>query len=98
MASRDDERAIFEWSFKLMTEAFRDLAGCFAEIDPDLADEAIEEIEKLVVRQLTTFQEEHAERIGSDAINATLKLVVPPFREMTQSARAMIQQKGQSKH
>lgn len=98
MASTDDDAAIFEWSLRLMTEAFCDLAGNFAEVDADLAEAAIHDIEERVARTLAAFREEQAKRVGPNAVNAILKLVVPPFREMTQSARAMIQKVGKPEH
>jgi hypothetical protein len=88
--------AALTWSLALVTRAFRDLTAGFAAIDVDAADRAIENIEAMVAAELTAFSEKPPEGIVVN--KRDFIAVVGPLREMTQGARAMIQQAGKPKH
>lgn len=98
MASPDDDAAIHEWSLMLMTDAFRELAFALAAIDTTIADNTIQAIEAEIAIKLAAFRQEQAKRVGEDAVNAILRKVATPFREMTQGTRAMIQKAGKPEH
>lgn len=98
MDDLDRDAIAHEWSMQLMTRAFRDLAAGFATIDPVRADAAVRDIEKMTVAEFERMLKEPPEGITVDELKASLVEVIIPFREMTQSARAMIQQAGKPKN
>src|SRR5262245_4665140 len=91
-----NEAVHFAWSINLMTRAFHELAGCFAQVDSELADVAMSVVEQAIADELRSFSEKPPEGMVIDA--RVLGLAVMPLHEMTQQARAMIQQARQPKH
>lgn len=87
-----------QFTMSLMVRAFRDLAASFASVDSALADAAIQRIEADIAIALHAFREKPPEGIGRGMINAAMQDIVPPLREMTQGARALVQQAGKPKH
>lgn len=87
-----------QWSLDMMVRAFRDLAASFATLNPELADEAVKRTEMMVAHEMDRFIKKPPEGVTVDVARDIVAAVVPPFREMTQGARAMIQQAGKPKH
>ena len=50
--AQHNEAVIHDWSIKLMSRAFRDLATSFAAVDAGLADRAIHAIETTIAAEL----------------------------------------------
>lgn len=88
----------FEWSMTLMRRAFRDLAVSFAAVDAEAADKAIGRTELMVAAEFTAFREKPPKGITAGQVSAMALEVIPPFREMTQEARHLVQQAGKPKH
>jgi hypothetical protein len=91
-----DQTIALRWSMQLMARAFRDLASSFAAIDAGKADRAIYEIEATIARELTAFCQNPPKGVVVD--QAAIIPVVQPLREMTQSARHLIQQSMKPRH
>lgn len=94
----DGEAIAYEWSLTMMKRAFRDLAASFATINPALADEAVKRIEIMVATEMDRMIKKPPEGISVTELRAAIAQAVGPFREMTQSARHMIQQAGKPKN
>jgi hypothetical protein len=84
---------IASWTLTLMARAFRDLAVSFATVDGIRADCAIDEADMTIVRSLMAFRETSSKRAVDAAEHAVM-----PLREMTQNARALIEQAGKPKN
>jgi hypothetical protein len=67
-------------------------------VDPVLADEAILQIEKMLVAEFQALLQQSGEGIGLAAFGTAMADVIDPFRDMTREARALIQQAGNPKH
>jgi hypothetical protein len=93
------ETIAFEFSMALMRRAFRDLAVSFAAIDPRRADAAIRDLEKAVVAEFEALlKQPPPDGVTIEEMGATFAEVVIPFRDMTQTARNLIQQAGKPKN
>lgn len=98
MDDLDRDAISHEWSMQLMMRAFRDLAASFATVDPKRADAAVRDIEKMTVAEFERMLKQPPDGVSVDQLKAALVEVAGPFREMTQSARALIQQNGKPKN
>jgi hypothetical protein len=87
---------INNWASRLMTRAFRDLAASFAVVDAPAADRAIHEIEATIAAELDIFLKKLPKGVVLD--RETMMSMVGPLRDMTQGARALIQQTGKPAH
>lgn len=101
MASADDIERRFlamQWSLTAMARAFRDLSTAFGAVDAQRADNTIRDIEKMLVAEFETMLKKPPEGISVATMRAIIAEVMPPFRDMTQEARALIQQAGKPKN
>lgn len=101
MASPNDiERRLIaqDWSLTIMARAFSDLATAFAAVDSKGADNAIRDVEKMLVAEFDAMLKKPPEGISVSELRAIFAEVVPPFRNMTQEARALVQQAGKPKN
>lgn len=99
-SANDIERRLIaqDWSLTVMARAFRDLAAAFGAIDGKSADNTIRDIEKMLVAEFERMLKEPPEGISVAELRAIFAEVVPPFRNMTQEARALVQQAGKPKN
>ena len=94
MKDLDRDAVAHDWTMTLMRRAFRDLAVSFAALDPRAADTAIMRIEQMVVAEMQKLVDKPPKGVTVAQIKAATVEVIMPFREMTQEARALIQQAG----
>lgn len=96
----DTERRLIamQWSLTTMARAFRDLAAAFGAVDGKSADNTIRDIEKMLVAEFDAMLKKPPEGVSVADLRAIFAEVVPPFRNMTQEARALIQQAGKPKN
>ena len=86
--AQHNEAVIHDWSIKLMSRAFRDLATSFAAVDAGLADRAIHAIETTIAAELEAFCKKPPEGVRIDV--TAIGRVITPLRTMTQDARRQI--------